>query len=220
MVKIFLDTADIECIKHWQATSIIDGITTNPSNLSKEMTDPIKRVKEILEICGNGHVSIEITEKDPKKIYEQALEIAQLKSNAVVKIPCYIDYFETINRLVKEGIKINVTLVFTAIQALIMAKLGVLYISPFVGRLEDNHYDGINLICEIKHLFSMHKIKTEILAASLRTVYHVHEAIMAGADAITIPPIVCQKMVDSQLTTDGIEKFDLDWKRLGITKFP
>ena len=219
-MKIFLDTADLQAIKKWHATGVIDGITTNPSHLSKAGGDSAALVKEICTVVADGDVSIEVTEKEPDVVYAQAKKIAQLGNNVVVKIPCDKKYYGIINRLVQENIKLNITLVFTLVQGLMMAKLGVQYISPFVGRLDDIDVEGITLIHEMRHMMDQYNFDTEILAASLRHVRHIHHAIMAGADVATIPIAVFEKMLDHPLTDRGIAKFDADWQKLGIKQFP
>jgi transaldolase len=220
MIKFFLDTADVACLEHWEKTGIIHGVTTNPSNLSKAGRNPLQNVKKIIELFKDGDVSVQVTETEPKKIYEQALKIKDLGKNVVVKIPCSIDYFPIIERLSKEEIRTNITLVFSPLQAAIMANFGVTYISPFIGRLEDNNQDGILLIKQIKEMYQRHEYKTEILAASLRTVTHVQDAILAGATVVTLPPLLCEQMVNNHLTDQGIAKFLCDWKTLNTDQFP
>lgn len=213
-MKLFLDSADRTAIKKWVVTGIIDGVTTNPSLLSKEGNN----TKEVLlDICKMvpGDVSIEVVEKSPEAVYEQAKEIASLADNVVVKIPFSQEYLSIIKKLVSEGVKINVTLVFSLVQALLVAKLGVKYISPFIGRLDDIDHDGMQLIEEIMHIKDMYGFSSEILAASIRHVMHVHQSALAGADIATVPPILLEKMMHHPLTTQGIEKFDADWQKLG-----
>lgn len=220
MIKFFLDTADIACLEHWKKTGIIHGVTTNPSNLSKAGGNPLQNIKTIIELFKDGDVSVQVTETESKKIYEQALKIKDLGKNVVVKIPCSFDYFPIIERLSKEGIRTNITLLFSPLQATIMANFGVTYISPFIGRLEDNNQDGILLIKQIKEMYQRHEYKTEILAASLRTVTHVQDAILAGATVVTLPPLLCEQMVNNHLTDQGIMKFLCDWKTLNTDQFP
>ena len=219
-MKIFLDTAHIADIKKWVATGLIDGVTTNPSHLSKEGSDPKKHVLEICSLLPDGQISIEVTEKEPENVYKQAKLIAALSPNVVVKIPCHADYYEVINRLVKEGVKLNITLVFSLLQGLMMCKLGVAMISPFVGRLEDIKVDGINLLEQLCDMVDMYGYETEILAASLRSVEHFYKAVAAGVDIVTLPVAVFEQSIRHPLTDQGIIKFDADWKKLGITQFP
>lgn len=218
---IFLDTADCAWIRKWIDTGIIDGITTNPSHLAKEGGDPKKVVQEICALLPSKDVSIEVTETEPEKVYRQAREIAALADNVVVKIPCAIEYYAIIKRLIKEGIKINITLVFTVIQGMFMAKLGVHYISPFIGRWDDIDADGAALLYELRAMIDQYEFfDTKILAASIRSVRHLHQAIEAGADVATIPCSIFEKATQHILTDQGIALFEADWKKLGISKFP
>ncbi|MDR3551477.1 MAG: transaldolase family protein [Candidatus Babeliales bacterium] len=219
-MKIFLDTANIADIKKWVATGLIDGVTTNPSHLSKEGGDPRLQVLEICSLLPDGEISIEVTEKDPEAVYKQAKIIAALAANVVVKIPCHADYYEVINRLVQEGVRLNITLVFSLLQGLMMCKLNVAMISPFVGRLEDIKVDGINLLEQLRYMVDFYGYETEILAASLRTVEHFHKAVAAGVDIVTIPVSVFEQAIQHPLTDQGMLKFDADWKKLGISQFP
>jgi len=220
-MKLFLDTANIDLIKKWSDTGFVNGITTNPTHLSKEGGDPIKQVKEICSIIKPyGDVSIEVTEVDSKAVYKQAHEIAKLDSNVVVKIPCASDYYMTIKRLVAEGIKINATLVFSLEQSLMMAKLGVHYISPFIGRLNDIGADGQALIEEIRTMLNLYDYESQLLAASIRTVRDVHDVMLSGADIATIPISVFEKMMHHPLTKKGMELFTNDWKKINNKKFP
>lgn len=219
-ITIFLDTAEVEVIKQWIPTGLIDGVTTNPTLLSRAKKDPRVVLQEICALLPQGHVSIEVTEKSPDAVYKQALALAALATNVVVKIPCHKDYFSVIHRLVNEGIKLNITLVFTLGQGLMMAKLGVVYISPFVGRWDDIDVDGIPLLHELRAMIDTYGYKTKVLAASLRHVRHVHQAIDAGVHVLTIPVEVFDKLVDNPLTNQGIALFDKDWAAVGIKQFP
>jgi len=229
-MKIFLDTANIEQIKYWNNTGIIDGVTTNPTHLSilrpleaqDEQDQNIKKLlQEICTIMSHGDVSIEVTETEPEKVYIQAKEIAAMADNVVVKIPCHQEYYQIIKKLVDENIKLNITLLFSLIQGLIMCKLGVKYISPFVGRLDDIDTDGIELIDDLRIMVDEYQFKkTQILAASIRNVRHFHNAILIGTDAITVPATVLEKAVKHPLTDKGMKKFIDDWKKLGIKQFP
>ncbi len=220
MIKFFLDTADIECLKHWKKTEIIHGVTTNPSNLSKAGNKPTETIKKIIGLFEPKDVSIQVTETEPQKVYEQAVRIKNLGSNVVVKIPCLIDYFPIIKQLIHEKTRINITLVFSPLQAIIMANFGVTYISPFIGRLEDDNQDGISLIKNIAEIYNRHKYETEILGASLRTVTHIQDAILAGATVVTIPPLLCEQMINNHLTNKGITQFLCDWKSVNADQFP
>ncbi len=219
-MKIFLDTADLEAIKKWSKTGIVDGVTSNPSHLSKAGGDPVKQVLEIATVMQGKDVSVEVTEKKPADVYKQAKEIAKLADNIVVKIPCHVQYYPVITKLVEDGVKLNITLVFTLIQGLMMCKLGVKYISPFIGRWDDIDVDGIDILNEMRLMVDQYEYSTQILAASLRTVRHVHDAILAGADVATMPIDVLEKITAHPLTDRGMIKFDQDWQKLNITKFP
>lgn len=217
-MKLFLDTANLESIQHW--AYLLDGVTTNPSHLAKEGKNPTEQVIKICTIMKNKDVSVEITQKDPQDVYLQAKKIAALHDSVVVKIPCHRDYYQIIHKLVQEKIKINITLVFTLEQAWIMCKMGVRYISPFVGRWDDLDVDGSELLYELREMVDQYNYTTEILAASLRHIRHVHEAIMACADIATMPPIALERISEHILTDKGIALFDQDWKKLEVTSFP
>lgn len=219
-MKIFLDTASIEHITQLKSTGLIDGVTTNPTHLSKEGKNPRDVVLAICDILPHGEISVEITEKNPDAVYKQAKEIAALASNILVKVPCHKDYYGVIHQLVKDGIPLNITLVFSLVQAVFMAKLGVRYVSPFVGRLEDTKEDGIGLIYAIRHAFNHYHFETGILSASIRNSNHVRDVILAGTDAITIPITLLPDLMQHPLTDKGMELFDADWRKLDIKKFP
>lgn len=219
-MKIFLDTAHIPAIKKWAPTGLIDGVTTNPSHLSKEGGDAKKQVLEICSILPLGQISVEVTEHDPEAVYKQAKAIAALSKNIVVKVPCHADYYVIIKRLVDDGVKLNITLVFTLLQGLMMSKIGVEIISPFVGRWDDIDVEGIEIVYQMRHMMDQYNFKTKILAASLRGVRHFNKSIEAGADIVTVPIDVFEKAIAHPLTDQGIAKFDADWKKLGIKQFP
>jgi transaldolase len=219
-MKLFLDTAHIESIKKYIFTGLIDGVTTNPTHLSKQGNNPQEVIKEIQSLLPNRDISVEITEKEPQAVYTQARAIADLGENIVVKIPCHADYFGIIHQLVSEGISLNITLVFSLMQGLFMSKLGVRYISPFVGRLDDMDVDGILLLHQLRDMIDYYGFETELLAASLRSVRHLHESIVAGADVATLPVELLEKSMNHVLTQQGIELFDADWKKSGIRQFP
>lgn len=220
-MKIFLDTADIQEIRKWSATGIIDGVTTNPTHMSNAGSDPKKTIRDICACLPHGAISVEVTEVEPDAVCRQARLISALAKNIVVKIPCDVRYYEVIQRLVQEGIPLNITLVFTVAQGLTMCKLGVEYISPFVGRLEDvQKNSGIKLVQDLVHMKQTYAFKTQILAASIRTVDHITRVVQAEADCITVPVGVLLQALTHELTEKGIEKFLADWKKLEITKFP
>ena len=220
-MKLFLDTANIDTIKKWLNTRLINGITTNPTHLSKENNNPTTQIKKICSLMKkHGDVSVEVTEQKPDAVYKQAQAIAKLAPNVVVKIPCAQEYYEIIKKLIDKKIKINSTLIFSLEQALIMAKLGAYYISPFIGRLDDIGGDGLKLIEEIREILDTYEYKSQLLAASIRSVDHIHNSMLVGADIATIPATLLEKMSYHPLTEIGMEKFDSDWKKLKIKKFP
>ena len=215
-MKIFLDTANREQIKKWIATGLVDGVTTNPTLLSKE--DPDSK-KVLLDICKmvDGPVSIEVVEKAPEAVYAQAKEISKLASNVVVKIPCVVEYFPVIKKLVQEGVKINVTLIFSELQALMVAKLGATFISPFIGRLDDIGMNGVGVVENLVAIKQNYEFESEILAASIRSVAHLQSVVLAGADIATVPANVLEAACKHPLTEIGIKLFDADWNKLNKT---
>ena len=213
-MKIFLDTANLEQIKKWMPTGLVDGITTNPSHLSKEGPATKELLLEISRIVP-GEVSVEVVKKDPQEVYQQAKEIAELGKNIVVKIPFALEYLSVIDRLTKEGIRINVTLIFSLLQALCAAKLGVAYISPFIGRLDDIDVDGVAIVAEIVDMVAIHGFSSQVLSASVRHVMHFHKVLLAGSDVATIPPSLFERLIKHPLTEQGMKKFDQDWQQLG-----
>ena len=219
-MKLFLDTADIQLIEQWAKTGIIDGVTTNPTHLSKSGGNPTQTIKKICSCLPHGCVSVEVTETEPEAVYKQAKAIALLSEHIAVKIPCHIRYYPVIKRLADEGISLNITLVFTLAQGLAMCKLGVDYISPFVGRLDDIDTSGIKLVEDLVHMRDMYGYDTEVLAASIRSVDQLHEVITAGADIATVPVTVLEKAFTHPLTDQGMAIFLADWKKLGIDRFP
>ncbi len=219
-MKLFLDTGNIAEIEKWITTGLIDGITTNPTHLSKQQEPPLEIIKKICALLPNGEISVEVTEKEPQNVLQQAERIAAIANNVVVKIPCEQKYFHVIRQLSQKGVRINVTLVFTLVQAVMMAKIGAYYVSPFVGRWDDIDVDGTTLLYELRQVFDRYGFSTAILAASMRHVRHVHEALRAGADIITVPEGVMHKMTHHLVTQDGVKKFDDDWQKLNISQFP
>lgn len=219
-MKVFLDTANLMSIEKWSKSGLIDGVTTNPTLLSKEHGVPTEVIKQICALVPNGDISVEVTEQNSADVYAQAKRIAKLAKNVVVKIPCHPDYIEIIKQLVKDNVQLNITLLFGAFQAIAMAKLGVKYISPFIGRLDDIDCDGMQLVRDLRMIFDGYDFETQILAASIRNVTHVHEAALAGADVITLGVETFEKALHHPLTDAGMKRFDEDWKRLGIKQFP
>jgi|SRR5579872_7124330 len=219
-MKIFLDTAHTEFIQKWAHTGLIDGVTTNPTHLSNEGKNPTEQVLTICKILPHGVISVEVVETDPEKIYTQARSIAMLADNIAVKIPCHANYYSVIKRLVDEGITLNITLVFSLAQGLMMAKLGVRYISPFVGRLDDTGVDGVELVKQLRNMLDWYGFDTQLLAASIRDVAHFEAVIRAGADIATLPTAVFENALVHSLTDKGMAQFLADWKKLHISQFP
>ncbi len=212
-MKFFIDTANLEEIKTAESFGILDGVTTNPSLVSKEGDiDFHTRIKEICEIV-DGPVNAEVVSIDTEGMIEEARELAQLASNVVVKIPMTIDGLKAVKKLSKEGIKTNVTLIFSANQALLAAKAGATFASPFIGRLDDRAHEGMELIKDMRTIYDNYGFDTEILAASIRHPLHVKEAAKVGADIATIPYSVIEKMSNHPLTDSGLERFLSDWKK-------
>jgi transaldolase len=212
-MKIFLDTANVESIEKYSQMGIVDGITTNPTLLSKEKGNPIKTMKKIVEIM-KGPVSLEVIAITFDKMMEESLKLAKYGDNVVVKIPMTMDGLKVVHALTKMGIKTNVTLIFSANQALLAAKAGATYVSPFIGRLDDIGAEGLNLISEIVQIFASYDISTQLLVASVRHPLHVIEVAKMGADVVTLPPDILDKMVRHPLTDKGLDSFLSDWKKL------
>ncbi|MGD9899796.1 MAG: fructose-6-phosphate aldolase [Calditrichaceae bacterium] len=212
-MKFFIDTANIEQIREAASIGVLDGVTTNPTLISREKGDP----KEIfLEICKivNGPVNAEVVSLNWEGMVKEGRELAKLHENIVVKIPMTKDGLKAVKVLSGEGIPTNVTLVFTPIQALLAARAGANFISPFVGRLDDISNAGMDLIGQIVQIFNNYAIETEIIVASIRTPMHVVDAAMMGADIATIPFKVIEQLMKHPLTDKGIEQFLEDWKKV------
>ena len=210
-MKLFIDTANVEEIKRANELGVICGVTTNPSLIAKEGKDFKEVVKEITEIV-NGPISAEVISLESDKMIEEALELTKIHKNIVIKIPMTQEGLKAVKVLSAKGIKTNVTLIFSATQALLAARAGASYVSPFVGRLDDIGQDGISLISDIAEIFSIHGIETEIIAASIRNGMHVINAALAGSDIATVPYNVIVGMTKHPLTDAGIEKFLKDWE--------
>jgi transaldolase len=219
-MKIFLDTANSDAIARWAPTGLIDGVTTNPTHLSKENNDPTRQVRAICALLPKGVISVEVVETDPEAVYNQAKSIAKLGNNIAVKVPCCKNYYSVIKRLVDDGIAVNVTLVFSLSQGLMMAKLGAHYISPFVGRLDDAGVNGLQLVNQLVYMMDYYKFKTQVLAASIRDVAHFEGAVLAGADVATLPVAVFEESLEHSLTEKGMAQFLSDWKKLSFKQFP
>jgi transaldolase len=212
-MKIFLDSANLESIKMYNDMGILDGVTTNPSLLSKEKGDPRKIMNEIVRIV-KGPVNLEVIGTDYEVMIEEAHRLKKYGENVVVKIPMIPAGLRAVKRLAQEGISTNVTLIFSSNQAILAAKSGASYVSPFIGRLDDNGQDGMSVIREITQIFANYKFETEILVASIRHPIHVIEAGKCGADIVTLPPEILQKMFTHPLTDKGLNGFLSDWNKV------
>lgn len=211
-MKFFIDTADLNEIKEAKDLGVLDGVTTNPSLVAKAgVTDFESHIKSICDIV-EGDVSAEVIATTYDKIVEEGRAIAEVADNVVVKVPLIKDGIKAIKTLSAEGIKTNCTLCFSASQALIAAKAGATYISPFIGRLDDISTDGMQLIADIRMIYDNYGIKTEILAASIRHPMHLMESARIGADVATMPLKVIEQLLKHPLTDIGLEKFLADWK--------
>ena len=214
-MKIFLDTANLESIRKFNDMGLLDGITTNPSLMSKEGGDPKKVMEEITKII-KGDVSLEVISTEYSGMIEEGKRLRQYGKNVVVKVPMTSDGLKACKQLTSEDIPVNVTLIFSPNQALLAAKSGAKYVSPFIGRLDDIGKDGMNLIRDIKKIFDNYQdnFKTQILVASIRHPIHVIDAAKIGAHVVTLPPAVLDKMLQHPLTDIGLENFLSDWKKL------
>ena len=213
-MKFFVDTAEIKDIKELYETGLLDGVTTNPSLVAKAGRDFKEAIKEICAIVP-GPVSAEVAATDFDGMIAEGHTLAKLAENVVVKLPLTFDGLKATKRLTGEGIRVNVTLCFSPNQALLAAKVGATYISPFVGRLDDINLEGMELIEQIRTIYDNYAFPTEILAASIRSPNHVTQAAVAGADIATIPPAVIRKLAEHPLTKSGLEAFVKDWKSTG-----
>ena len=212
-MKLFLDTANIEEIREINRWGVLGGVTTNPSLISKENDDPERVWKEILTEV-DGPISLETTEPEAGPMYEEGVRLSQMAPNAVVKVPMTPDGLQTGKRLVADGIRINVTLVFSPAQAILAAEVGAFIVSPFLGRLDDVGADGMAALRSICDIYAVQGYDTNVLAASLRHPMHVIESALAGADIATMPFAVFKQLVKHPLTDSGLEKFAADWKVL------
>ena len=212
-MKIFLDTANVAQIKEAVSWGILDGVTTNPSLVSKENAKFEDLIKEICSLV-LGPVSVESVSTESEDIVKESRKLAKIADNVVVKIPICVEGLKATKVLSREGIHINTTLVFSPLQALLAAKAGTRYVSPFVGRLDDICHEGMNLVDEIVTIFDNYGFETEIIVGSIRHPLHVVEAALVGADIATIPFPVLERLVKHPLTSIGMEKFLADWKKV------
>jgi transaldolase len=212
-MKIFIDTANVEHIKEANSWGIIDGVTTNPSLIAKEGRDFKQVIKEITEIV-DGPISAEVISLTADKMVPEAEKLAKMHKNIVIKVPMTAEGLKATKALSKKGIKTNVTLVFQPVQALLAAKAGATYVSPFVGRLDDISHVGMDIVRTICQIYKNYNYKTEIIVASVRHPNHVIEAALAGAHICTIPYNVLVQLVKHPLTDIGIDKFLADWEKV------
>lgn len=210
-MKLFIDTANIEEIREIAELGVICGVTTNPSLIAKEGRDIVSAMKEITEIV-DGPISAEVMALQSDEMVKEAEELVKIHKNIVIKLPMCKEGLKAVKILSKKGIRTNVTLIFSAVQALMAARAGATYVSPFVGRLDDIGTVGIDLISQVSEMFKIHNIQTEIISASIRHPMHVHESALAGADIATIPYNLYNQMFNHPLTTSGIEKFVKDYE--------
>ena len=216
-MKFFLDTANVKEIREAASLGILDGITTNPSLVAKEGRDFHEVIREICSIV-NGPISAEVTALDRDGMLSEGRELARIHTNIVVKVPLTKDGLQACKQLRSEGTRVNVTLCFSASQALMAAKADASFISPFVGRLDDISQDGMDLIRTIRAIYDNYGFETEILAASIRHPMHVVDAALAGADIATMPYSVCMQILKHPLTDIGIERFMADWEKQAVKK--
>jgi transaldolase len=215
-MKIFVDTANIDEIKEANSWGIVDGVTTNPSLVAKEGKDIISAIKEIAAVI-DGPISAEAISLESKDMIAEAERLSSIHKNIVVKIPLTKEGLKAVKALMQEGIKTNVTLCFSPTQALLAAKAGASYISPFIGRLDDISHVGMEIIRDIKQIYTNYDIKTEIIVASIRSPIHVLEAAKLGADIATVPFSVLEKLFTHPLTDMGIARFLKDWAEVKKT---
>ena len=214
-MKIFLDCSDAELVRTYYETGLVDGVTTNPSLMLKAGKNPKDVYKEISNIFPfHASISAEVVGETAEDMLDMAEDLIDIGPNITIKVPCTPQGLKACKELSEDEVNVNVTLVFSAAQAILAAKAGATYVSPFVGRVFDQSFDGIGLIEEISDIFATHGTKTQVLAASIREVYQVAQAFKVGADICTIPSKVFEKMFLHVLTDKGLDIFDKDWKKL------
>lgn len=211
-MKLFLDTANVDEVREAASLGILDGVTTNPSLVSDEGYPLEEGVREISELVPEGVVNAEVVSTEADEMVEEAHELASIADNVVVKIPMISEGIEAVSQLSADGIETNVTLCFQPTQALMAAKAGATFVSPFIGRLDDRGKQGMDLIKKIRKIYDNYDFDTEILTASVRHPNHVLEAALAGTDIITMPYDVFEKLLDHPLTDQGLERFLSDWE--------
>ena len=214
-MKLFLDCSDADLIASAFETGLIDGVTTNPSLMLKAGQNPVEVIKEISEIFPwNASISAEVVGDTAEEMLDMAEQYVDIGPNITIKVPCTVEGLKACRDLAHDEVPVNVTLVFTTAQALLASKAGATYVSPFVGRVYDQHWNGIHLIEEIADVFATHQIKTEVLAASIREAHQVSSAFRVGADICTLPVSVFYSLYKHVLTDTGLAQFDKDWKAL------
>ncbi|MEM1383385.1 MAG: fructose-6-phosphate aldolase [Pseudomonadota bacterium] len=213
-MKFFIDTAEIDEIRELAASGMVDGVTTNPSLILKSGRKIAEVTREICDIV-EGPVSAEVAATEADAMIAEGRELAQIAPNVCVKVPLTWDGLVACRTLAQSGHMVNVTLCFSATQALLAAKAGARFISPFIGRIDDVGLDGMELISDIRQIYDNYHMSTEILAASIRTVNHVKDAAKIGADVATIPPAILKKLADHPLTDKGLDAFLKDWAKTG-----
>ncbi|MGL4489857.1 MAG: fructose-6-phosphate aldolase [Rhizobiaceae bacterium] len=213
-MKFFVDTADVNEIRELAATGLLDGVTTNPTLIMKAGRPMLEVIQEICSVV-DGPVSAEVASTDYDNMLKEAAVLQKIAKSVVIKLPLTWDGLRACKVLTDKGVKTNVTLCFAANQALLAAKAGATYISPFIGRLDDIHLNGMDLIGEIRTIYDNYDFKTQILAASIRTVNHVKEAALIGADVATVPAATIKALVNHPLTDKGLAAFLADWAKTG-----
>ena len=213
-MKFFVDTAEVDQIRELNDLGMVDGVTTNPSLILKSGRDILEVTKEIAEMV-DGPVSAEVVSLEADEMIAEGRKLAQIAGNIAVKVPLTWAGLKACKVLSDEGNMVNVTLCFSANQALLAAKAGATFISPFIGRLDDINLDGMELISDIRQVYDNYGYETQILAASIRTVNHAYQSAMIGADVMTAPPAVIKKMADHPLTDAGLDQFMKDWAKTG-----
>jgi transaldolase len=216
LMKLFLDTADPKEIASLAATGLVDGVTTNPSLAAKTGKPLFEALRAICDVV-KGSVSAEVTAIETEAMIAEGRKLAKIADNITVKVPLTWDGLKACRALARDGLKVNVTLCFSPNQALLAAKCGAAFISPFIGRLDDAGHDGMALIREIRHVYDNYGFSTEILAASIRHPTHVRDAALARADVATMPPAIFKQLVQHPLTDKGLAAFLEDWKKTGQT---
>lgn len=214
-MKIFLDTIDIKEIQKYQYYNLVDGITTNPTLMAKSNQDFFTLSRELCELV-QGDVSLEVSAIDYEDMLAEGNKIRDIASNVVIKLPMTWSGLKACEYFSKQNVKVNMTLCFSPIQALMAGRAGAKYISPFIGRLDDIGEDGISLIDDIRTMYDTYNITTNILAASVRSIEHITDAALSGADYVTIPPRLMESLIHHDLTDKGLKQFTQDWNNSGM----